>query len=723
MPVLLRSIADDSLACRLLRGTAIGLCLSMLTPAAAQTSSGIPAVLPSISVETGRSGEGGYKPEAATLPKLTEPLKDTPQSITVVPRQMLDDTGATTFRDAIRTVPGVSLSAGEGGAQGDNLTIRGFNARGDIFLDGMRDFGSYYRDPFNYDAVEVLKGPSSTLFGRGSTGGVVNQVSKTPGLAPFAAGTLTLGSDLTRRATADLNQPIEALGTGAAVRFDAMVHDSEVAGRDVAENRRWGVAPSLALGLGTPTRFTLAYFHLSEDDQPDYGLPFLLARPAPVNHNNYYGFDGENFLEANADIVTARLEHDVNEALSLRTQFRWANYFRDVLISEPRIPPGVTAATPLSSIIVTRGQIAARSTETFLQNQTDATVRFDTAGIGHTLVAGFELGRETSDPRRFAYAGVPGTSLLFPNPDDPFTGTATPSSDIKSTSNSYAVYALDTLRLGEQFDLIGGVRWDRFDTDFEQRIPTSTTLSRVDEKPSWRAALVYKPLPIGSVYFSYGTSFNPSGESLSLSAANVDTAPEKNEVYELGSKWDVLGGVLSARGAVYHQVKTNARTPDPDDPLVNVVTGEQRVDGFELEAAGRVTEKWQVFSGYAYNDSKVTKSNNPAELGNRLANTPKHTFSLWTTYDLPYRIQVGAGAFYVASRAASATVDAATGLLREVPDYWRFDAMAKYALTDNIDLQINLYNLTDEFYFETIHPAHIIPGPGRTALLTTGFRF
>jgi catecholate siderophore receptor len=723
MLVLPRLVAAESLSRSLLGGTALGL-LSMLTPAVAQTSGGTPTVLPSISVETGRAGEGGsYRPEASTLPKLTEPLKDTPQSITVVPRQMLDDTGATNFRDALRTVPGISLAAGEGGAQGDNLTIRGFNARGDIFLDGMRDFGSYYRDPFNYDSIEVLKGPSSILFGRGSTGGVVNQVSKTPGLAPFIAGTATLGTDLTRRATVDVNQPIQGLGTGAAVRLNAMIHDSEVAGRDVAENRRWGVAPSLALGLGTSTRFTLNYFHLSEDDQPDYGIPFLLSRPAPVNHSNYYGFDGENYLETRADVVTAKLEHDVNDALSLRTQFRYANYHRDVLISEAQVPASVTAATPLSSIIVNRNQISALSTETFLQNQTDATIRFNTGGIGHTLVTGIEIGRETSDPRRFTYTGVPGTSLLYPNPDDPFTGTKTVRSDSKATSNSFAVYALDTLKLGDQVDLIGGVRWDRFDTDFEQRAPTSSELSRVDEKPSWRAALVYKPLPNGSVYVSYGTSFNPSGESLSLSAANVDTPPEENEVYELGSKWDLFDGGLSVRGAIYHQVKTNARTPDPNDPLLNVVTGEQTVDGFEIEAAGRITKQWQVFSGYAFADSEVTKSNRPAEVGNPLANTPKHTFSLWTTYDLPYRIQVGAGAFYVASRVASSTVDAATGLLREVPDYWRFDAMAKYALTDNVDLQLNLYNLTDEFYFETIHPAHIIPGAGRTALLTTSFRF
>ena len=265
--------------------------------------------------------------------------------------------GVTTLRDALRNVAGISLAAGEGGAQGDNLTIRGFTARNDLFIDGMRDFGSYYRDPFNTQEVEVLQGPSSVTFGRGSTGGVVNQATKTPGLTRFISGDVDFGTDLTRRVTLDIDQPLPSLGKGAAFRLNLMGNEGNVAGRDVAENRRFGIAPSLALGLGTPTRWTFSYFHQNADDNPDYGIPWLFNGPAPVARNNYYGFKNGNYLRTYDDIGTAKVEHDVNSHITLRNQVRYANYVRDVLITEAQIPAGVTLATPLSSITITRHEI------------------------------------------------------------------------------------------------------------------------------------------------------------------------------------------------------------------------------------------------------------------------------------------------------------------------------------------------------------------------------
>jgi catecholate siderophore receptor len=226
--------------------------------------------------------------------KYTELIRDTPQTISVVSQKTLEQQGVNTLRDALRNVAGISLAAGEAGAQGDNLTIRGFSARNDIFLDGMRDFGSYYRDPFNYESIDVFEGPTSATFGRGSTGGVVNQESKTPQAARFISGSLQFGSDLTRRITADVNQP---LGQNTAFRLNVMGHDSQVAGRNVAENRRFGVAPSLAFGLGTTTRLTLGYYHQQADDNPDYGVPWLFNGPAPVKHSSYYGFRHGNYLK------------------------------------------------------------------------------------------------------------------------------------------------------------------------------------------------------------------------------------------------------------------------------------------------------------------------------------------------------------------------------------------------------------------------------------------
>ena len=658
-------------------------------------------------------------------PKYTAPLVDTPQSIDVIPSRVLTEQGVTTLRDAVRNVAGISLAAGEGGSQGDNLTIRGFTARSDIFIDGMRDFGSYYRDPFNQEEIQVLKGPSSVTFGRGSTGGVLNQASKTPHLTPTASGTLNLGTDLTRRVTLDVDRPLPALGEGAAFRLNVMAHDAHIAGRDLTENRRFGLAPSLALGLGTPTRITISYFHQSANDTPDYGIPWLFADPAPVDRANYYGFEADNFLRTHADIANATIAHDVSPALSVSSRTRYARYRRDARITEPKVAGTVTRATPLEAIGVTRNQIAVTSVESLLQEQLDATVRFRSGPVRHTLAAGLETGRETSDPTRPAFTGVPGTSLLQPNEHEPFSGTSTIASRVQTTALSAGVYVLETASLGSRIDLIGGVRWDRFDASYAQSVQPPTSFRRVDTMPSWRGAVVYKPRDSASVYFDYGTSFNPSAEMLALSAGTVNTPPESNATYEVGSKWD-LGNRLSVRGALFRTNKNNAREPDPNNPLQSVLSGEQRVDGVEVEANGRLTARWQLLSSYAFMDASViTSSAYPASVGAQLANVPRHSFNAWSTIDLPWQLQIGGGAHFVGRRTASSTapLDPVTGLVKALPGYWTTSAMVKRALNPRLALQINVDNLGDVYYFDQLHPGHIVPGPGRSALLGLTFTF
>jgi catecholate siderophore receptor len=702
----------------LLAGTALALVLSCgkTTNASAQDT---PIQLPPVSVE-GAATSRDYKTDQSTLTKLPAPLRDTPQSIDIVPGQYIQDRGITNTSDALRAVPGVSLAAGEAGAQGNSLTLRGFSARNDIFLDGMRDFGSYYRDPFNYDEIEVLKGPSSILFGRGSTGGVVNQVSKAPLLGGFTAGSLAVGTDGTKRATVDADTPVPELGTGAAFRINGMVHDSQVAGRDVAESRRFGIAPSLAIGLGTPTRLTLSYIHQAEDDIPDYGLPFLLSSPAPVAQNNFYGFKSD-YIRTEADIATAKIEHDVNDSVTIRNQLRYANYHRSVRVTEPQIPAGVTSLTPLNTITATRNEITVNSTETYLDNQTDVTLKFATAGIKHTVITGIELSRETSQPTRFTYTGVPGTNLVNPNEDQTFAGTPAVRSRVNTAAVSFGIYALDVIKLSEQWEFTGGIRFDRFDSSYNQVIAPAVAFSRVDEMPSYRTSLVYKPQRNGSIYVAWGTSFNPSAEALSLSAATANVAPEKNETYEIGSKWDLFADRLSVRGAIFRSEKTNARVTDPNNPLLNILGGDQRVDGLEIEAAGKITNEWQVYAGYSLMDSKVVKTSTAAGapiLGAPLTNVPQNTFNLWTTYDLTKRVEVGGGVNYVGKRLGRNS-----GQLSSVPDYYTVDLMARYSLTDNVDVQLNVTNLLDADYIDQVHPAHVVPGAGRTALFTTNFKF
>jgi catecholate siderophore receptor len=662
---------------------------------------------------------------AVSSPKFSEAPLDTPRTITAVPQAVMQEQGVTTLRDALRNVAGISLAAGEGGAQGDNLTIRGFTARNDLFIDGMRDFGSYYRDPFNTEEVEVLQGPSSVTFGRGSTGGVVNQATKAPGLNRFISGDFDLGTDLTRRVGLDIDQPLRGLGKGAAFRLNVMGDEGNVAGRDIAENRRFGIAPSLALGLGTATRWTFNYFHQNADDNPDYGVPWLFNGPAPVSRENYYGFKNGNYLRTYDDIGTARVEHDVSRRVTIRDQVRFANYVRDALITEAQIPTGVTLATPLSSIAITRHEIGVNSVESYLDEQLDLTAHLETGFIRHDIVAGIEGGRETSDPTRPTWTNVPTTSLLNPNPYQTLTGTDTITSIVHTTAITASAYVLDSMKLGKHWDLSGGIRWDRFDANYSQTVAPASAFSRVDEMPSWRAAAVYKPVDIGSFYFDAGTSFNPSAESLSLSASTANLPPEKNRTYEFGTKWD-LPRRLSLRASVFQTTKLNAREPDPTNTLLNVLAGTQRVNGVQVEIHAKLTSRWDLLGSYADLDGRLVSSNYyPAAIGAQLANVPRNTFNFWSTHRLPWRWETGVGGNFVSSRTASSTVplDPTTGLVKEVPGYWVFNAMAKRKLTEHLDFQANVNNIANRYYYDGLHPAHIVLGRGRSALIGLKFKF
>jgi catecholate siderophore receptor len=715
-----------------------------------------------IAVRAGESVEVNDSTPQLSLDRYPVPLLDTPQSITTISQAIIHEEGATTLRDTLRNAPGISLAAGEGGSQGDNLTLRGFTARNDIFLDGMRDFGSYYRDSFNYREVEVLEGPSSVTFGRGSTGGVINQESKTPVDHRTIVVEGDFGTDITRRFTADINQPLESLGHGAALRLNLMGNASNVAERDVTENRRFGVAPSLALGLGTANSLTTSYFHFQEDDIPDYGIPWYFNKPAPVARHNYYGFRDGNYLRTDVDMGTIKAEHDISDWAILRNRFRVANNHRDARITEPQLNTAtsgsVTPSTPLNQIAVNRNQIATLSDEGLIWDQLDATAHLNKFGMRHVVVIGAEGGRETSDPVRPTFnfvnpAGqtintVPIASLLVPNESQGFSGVSAPASDVHVTSTSYGLYLLDTIQFGSHWELIGGARFDRFLTDetsiayptpkqalpggpIVQGPPTITYPTRLDRKPSWRAAAVYKPVSYGSIYFDYGTSFNPSAETLALTVGPAGTgtanlAPEFNRSYEVGTKWDLNNARFSLRADLFRTTKDNAREASPTNSLLYVLAGTQRVDGAELVLNGRVSNRWQVLSSYTYMHSEVVKSQYyPAAVGYRLANVPSNLFNLWTTYQPMQRLTIGGGGNYVDSRTASSTVplDPTTGLVKQVPGYVVLNAMARYTLTDNLSLQANAFNLANRNYIDEIHPAHIVPGAGTSGLFGLNFRF
>jgi catecholate siderophore receptor len=650
-------------------------------------------------------------------PKYTEPLLDTPQTISVISKETIEEQGATTLRDVLRNVPGLTITAGEGGTPaGDNLTLRGFSARNDIFIDGVRDISPQSRDPFNLEEVDVVKGPGSVYTGRGSTGGSINLLNKTPNLKKTFAGSVDLGTDRTRRFTGDINVP---LSDSIAFRLNLLAHHSQVPGREVVNFNRWGLAPSITWGVGKPTRFTVSYYKLKQNNLSDYGIPWvpvtntaLVAfrdRPAPVPRDTYYGLKDRDHEDLDSDLVTLKFEHDFNDALSLRNQFRFSDSTRDSIASPPRFDNDTSSN-------VHRELRSWQTDDRVWDNQTDFVAQFSTGPISHALVTGLDLTRE-GNIRHTRTGTNMTTSFLNPNPDDVYTGTIIESPIVGDvTANSQAVYAFDTAKFGKQWEFTGGLRWDRFDADGIST--TGVLVSRVDRMLSGRAGIVFKPVPAGSFYASYGTSLNPSLEGLSYNTANTVIDPEKTYTFEAGSKWSFFEGRMLFSGAGFRVEKLNARTPGllPGDPP-QVLQGKQRVDGIELSITGNMTRKWQMLAGYTLLDSETIDSNTITEIGKRLVNTPRNSFNAWSTYRLDNGLTFGGGARFVDKRYGN-TINT-----RLVDAYWTFDAMATYPLNNHIDLQLNLYNLTDKFYFDRLGGGHVVPGPGRAVSLRTSFRF
>ncbi|HKY03742.1 MAG TPA: TonB-dependent siderophore receptor [Blastocatellia bacterium] len=673
---------------------------------------------------SGPSASVEIKGESSTVlsPKYTEPLRDIPQTITVIPKAVIEEQGATTLRDVLRNVPGLTITAGEGGAPaGDNLTLRGFSARNDVFVDGVRDLSPQARDPFNLEQVEITKGPGSAYTGRGSTGGTINLISKSPGLGSSYGFTLNVGTDRTRRVTADVNAPLERLGLGkrTAFRINFLAHESGVAGRDVVESKRLGIAPSISFGLGTETRLTFSYFRLSQDNISDYGIPWVPAtnnalaefrdRPAPVERDTFYGLKSRDLEKLNSDLATVKLERDFGDNMTLRNQLRYGRSTRDSIATPPRFASD-------NSTAINREMRSWLTEDEIWDNQTDLRLRFSTGKVENSVVAGFALSRENNQ-RKVRTAPNMLTTLHNPNPDDTFPGAITLGPIVGDiTGNSIAAYAFDTMKFGRKFELSGGLRWDYFDVKGINT--TGVEIARIDRMLSFRAGAVYKPVRQGSVYAAYGTSHSPSLEGLSYGTANTSIEPEKTYTFEAGSKWDMFKERLSLSLAAFRVNKTNARTPGllPDEPL-QVLQGEQRVNGAEFSATGYITRDWSLFAAYTYLDTEIVKSNIPAEVGRELLNTPKNSLSLWTSFRFPSKLSLGGGARFVDDRFGN-NINT-----RRVGSYWTIDAMAMYPLTSRVDLRLNLYNLNNAYYFDRLGGGHLIPGPARSANVSLGFRF
>ncbi|MBU4626451.1 TonB-dependent siderophore receptor [Pseudomonas sp. BF61] len=700
-----------------------------------------------------------YQTENASSQKYTAPLVDTPRSVTVVPAQVLKDTAATSLQDALRTVPGITFGAGEGGnPQGDRPFIRGFDAQGDTYLDGVRDTGGQSREIFDIESIEVSKGPNSSFGGRGSAGGSLNLVSKTPQARDFLNGGFTYGSDQTRRYALDVNRQFL---DSAAFRLNLMSHEQNVAGRDAVNYDRWGVAPSLTFGLGTPTRVNFSYYHMESNDLPDSGIPYGYSSAAATAHghdkptdggdsSNFYGLKDRDFRKTRADISTFSIEHDLNDNMTIKNTLRHGSTGQDYVLTQP----DDSKLNVNQFGTVWRRANSRVSTTTTTTNQTDLFGSFQALGFKHSYSTGLEFtGEETRvsgytvspnsnptggcTPGKVGNSGGQCTSLGNPNPNDAWTGSVARNymgTDTKATSR--AAYVFDTIELDPQWLLNVGLRYDTFDTVANTNAATGRTKLKDDSQFfNWQAGLVWKPMENGSIYTSYATSASPPGglvgegvepNNIASGINTSDMKPEETVNYELGTKWDLFHDRLSLTAAVFRTEKKNARILVNSNTYENA--GESRVDGLELSASGKLTEQWQVFAGYSYLKSElvdpgkngtrqgvVTAGSNK---GNEMPNTPKHSFSLWTTYDITSKLTVGGGAFYVDDVYG----DPANTVY--VPSYTRYDAMASYKLTKNVDLQLNVQNLTDKTYYDKAYGAHFAnQAAGRTALLTTSFHF
>jgi len=697
-------------------------------------------VLPAVQVEDSAVQEStGYRGGTTRIGKVKQLAKDIPQSVTIVPEKLIVERGSDTLKDALRNVAGLTFNAAEGGRIGDNITLRGYSAVSDLYLDGMRDVAQYNRDTFNYEQIDVLRGSASMVFGRGSTGGVINQVSKVPQLTDRSRVSMTVGSFEYKRVTADLNKK---LGDEAALRINAMLTDGDTF-RNYAHTDRKGVAPSVRWGIGTQNEFMLSLYHLEYNDLPDYGIPIVNrqgGRPINVPIERFYGIASTNYQKDSATIATAGWIHKFNSDTEVKTVLRRGDFKRDLRAVAPSTG---NAQFITDSTIVNRGRQARGADESTVTLQSDLTSKLSLLNMNHFILAGTELVREYADRWSYANAGTtptatgdPATMVGDPNPFPTLPVNYSNSyfrvNPQKFHASTIGLYGQDIIELTRQWKVVLGARWDHFDADYTTTSSTTATLGQVtnfqrrDRVWSYRSGVMYQPTNEATYYVSYGTSFNPSADLYALDARSQNTPPEKNRNIEAGAKWELFDGNLSARTAIFRTEKTNERNTDLAVPDIVLLSGRRHTDGIELEAAGRITRNWEVFTAVAFMKAEIDEHLNPTAIGLRPPNTPPYSGTVWTTYDLGSGWKVGGGADFVGARQgyAVSTDNVTAPTRRQVDSYVRFDAMLAYD-QPRYNVRLNVFNLFDTRYFEAIYPngPFAYPGTTRAAQVTLTLKF
>ncbi|MBJ9579372.1 TonB-dependent receptor [Acinetobacter baumannii] len=751
--------------------SAIASSLSMIaTTAMAQESL---SQLPTI--HTKATQEESLKVDQSANAKFVAPLLDTPKSVSVISKQLIEDTKVTTLSDALRTVPGITLGAGEGGnPNGDRPFIRGYNSESSMYVDGVRNATSQNREMFAVDQVEVIKGSASALGGAGSSGGSINLITKVAKKGDSLEGSVAGGTDNYARVTLDGNKDF---GNGVAARVIVMGHQNDKAGQsNGAEYKRAGIAPSISFGLDSATRGTLSYYYLKTDDTPDSGVPYqydvikkaTAGKPVNVKQGIYYGWKDRDFQKQENQIGTLKLEHDFNDNLTLSNTAVYGKSKNNYLWTQPDDSQG----NIVNGKVWRRVNTNITDTDSFT-DQLSLKGKFNTGSLKHSFNIGAEYSKQESDrgtnivtDPNTSKIGGSGTNnacslansngwctdLNNPNPNDPWLGRIQANPNVTNiTSKTQSIYALNNIEITPQWLIDLGVRWDKFDTDVKYNkdsgsgatlIKAGTKYSSSNDFFNYQAGITFKPVENGSIYLSYATSANPVGVdagdgSEGISVPNRNTTdeqarainnlkPEEVKTYELGTKWDVLNNRLNLTAAIFRTEKTNTRALGTDGFTRNI--GETRVDGIELGANGNITEKWAVSAGYTYLDSEIVdggyaKDSNgnyvPSPTnGNQVQNVAKNSATLWTTYKVLPQVTVGAGA------VAMDKVFGDAANTKYVPGYVRYDAMARYDVNKNVNLQLNLNNLSDKRYFTKAYASHYATeAEGRSAVLAVNFKY
>ena len=729
-------------------------------------------------IQTQAIAEQGLKVDQSANSKFVAPLLDTPKSVSIISKQLIADTQVTTLSDALRTVPGITLGAGEGGnPNGDRPFIRGYNSESSMYVDGVRNATSQNREMFAVEQVEVTKGSASAMGGAGSTGGSINMISKVAKKGDALEGSVGAGTDNYQRITLDGNKDF---GNGIAARVAVLGHQNEKAGQtDGAEYKRAGIAPSITFGLDTATRATLSYYYLKSDDTPDSGVPYwnsadntATGKPLNAKQGIYYGWLDRDFQKQENQSGTIKLEHDITENITLRNMAVYNKSDNNYLWTQPDD----------SQKNIANGEVWRRvntnltSTDSFT-DQLSLAGKLNTGSLKHSFNVGAEYSKQESDrgtnivtdpnTSSIGGSGVTNSCSLAnsngwctdaynPNAKDAWLGNVSANPNVTNiSSKTQSIYALNNIEITPQWLLDLGVRWDKFDTDITYNkdsgsganlIKAGTVYESSNDFFNYQAGLTFKPTENSSIYASYATSANPVGvdagdgsEGVSVPGRNTTDAqsrainnlkPEEVKTYEIGTKWDVLNDKLNLTAAIFRTEKENTRALDTDGFTRNI--GETRVDGIELGANGNLTDKWALSLGYTYLDSEIidagfvntAASGQPAVYapsptnGNQVQNVAKNSATLWTTYQVLPQLNLGLGAI------AMDKVYGDAANTKYVSGYVRYDAMARYNVNKNVDLQLNVNNVSNERYFTKAYASHYATeAEGRSAVLSLNFKY